>query len=315
MLTVRKLFVLQLQLIRKICVTSSRKMSDWEKEKSRYLNMPIDEKRKHYKCGDDYETLSNIPNWSEYVTTDEGKKKLATASTAVTSSDDEESHDKSEDGEDAATDQTKSDVETYTKNDKFNEKISIFTGDITCLEIDAIVNAANSALKCGGGVDRAIHKAADRSLLQEECEFLDGCDTGDAKITGGYKLPAKYVIHTVGPRGTKPVLLGNCYRKSMDLLKEHELESIAFPCISTGIYGYPNEKAAEVALKTIRKWLEENEYSSDVKRIIFCLFLQRDVKIYHKLLPIYFPIGRFDFLAEASLTLRLIGLAAFFLVG
>ncbi len=126
-------------------------------------------------------------------------------------------------------------------------------------------------------------------FLNAECWDLDGCDTGDAKITGGYKLPAKYIIHAVGPKGEHPELLRSCYKKSMDLLKEHKLETIAFPCISTGIYGYPNENAAAVALETIRKWLDEDEYSSNVKRVIFCLFLDVDKKIYHKLLPKYFP--------------------------
>lgn len=103
-------------------------------------------------------------------------------------------------------------------------------------------------------------------------------------------LPAKYIIHAVGPQYENPDLLSSCYEKSMDLLREHKLETIAFPCISTGIYGYPNEDAADVALKTIRKWLDENEYSKSVKRVIFCLFLKADIKVYHKLLPKYFPL-------------------------
>lgn len=122
-----------------------------------------------------------------------------------------------------------------------------------------------------------------------ECRSLGGCETGEAKITGGYLLPAKYVIHAVGPIGEDSDLLRSCYKNSMDLLKEHELETIAFPCISTGIYGYPNENAANVALETVRKWLDEDDYSSKVKRVIFCLFLPVDIKIYHKLLPKYFP--------------------------
>lgn len=127
-------------------------------------------------------------------------------------------------------------------------------------------------------------------MLEDECWSLDGCDTGDAKITGGYKLPAKYVIHAVGPRGENPNLLSSCYKKAMDLLKEHKLETIAFPCISTGIYGYPNKNAAGVALETIRKWLDEDDYSSNVKRVIFCLFLDVDIQTYHKLMPKYFPL-------------------------
>lgn len=127
-------------------------------------------------------------------------------------------------------------------------------------------------------------------MLQGECKMLESCETGSAKITGGYKLPAKYVIHAVGPMGENSELLSNCYKASLDLLKENELETIAFPCISTGIYGYPNEEAAKVALETVRKWLDEDDYSENVKRIIFCLFLDVDIKIYHELLPKYFPI-------------------------
>lgn len=120
--------------------------------------------------------------------------------------------------------------------------------------------------------------------------MLDGCKTGNAKITGGYKLPAKYIIHAVGPMGEDPDLLSSCYKNSLDLLKENDLTTIAFPCISTGIYGYPNKNAAEVALKTIRKWLDEDDYSPKVERIIFCLFLDIDIEVYHELLPKYFPI-------------------------
>lgn len=119
---------------------------------------------------------------------------------------------------------------------------------------------------------------------------MKGCETGDAKITGGYMLPAKYVIHAVGPVGEHPDLLSGCYRNAMRLLKENNLETIAFPCISTGIYGYPNENAARVALGTIRKWLEEDEYGPLVKRVIFCLFLPRDIRVYHRLMLKYFPL-------------------------
>lgn len=129
-----------------------------------------------------------------------------------------------------------------------------------------------------------------RSLLQGECQTLEECEPGNAKITGGYKLPAKYIIHAVGPMGEKPDLLRDCYKHSLDLLKENELTTIAFPCISTGIYGYSNESAAHVALKSVREWLDENDYKHQIKRIIFCLFLDVDIKVYHKLLPVYFPI-------------------------
>ncbi|XP_062503602.1 ADP-ribose glycohydrolase MACROD2-like isoform X2 [Corticium candelabrum] len=161
-------------------------------------------------------------------------------------------------------------------------------GDITHLEINGIVNAANRSLLGGGGVDGCIHRAAGNSLL-DECRTLGGCSTGSAKVTSGHRLPAKYILHAVGPVGEQETKLGNCYQTCLSLALEHKIRSLAFCCISTGIYGYPNRNAANVALRTVRSWLDESENANKMDQIIFCTFLPIDVRIYEELMPSYFP--------------------------
>ena len=152
-------------------------------------------------------------------------------------------------------------------------KINLYMGDITKLDYDAIVNAANNSLLGGGGVDGAIHRAAGPELLKE-CKTLHGCETGQAKITKGYNLKAKYVIHTVGPiySGSEQdkILLSNCYKNSLDLAKRNDIKSIAFPAISTGVYSYPIEKATAIAVYTVKEWIKNNA-DYDIE-IIFCCF-------------------------------------------
>ena len=160
--------------------------------------------------------------------------------------------------------------------------IEIVKGDITKLAVDAIVNAANSSLLGGGGVDGAIHRAAGPELLKE-CHELRGCPTGEAKITRGYRLLAKYVIHAVGPiygneGGREAELLSSCYRKSLELAQVHQLKSIAFPSISTGVYGYPIEQASRIALTTTKDVLGAGACGLDI--VVFVTFSDSDYLTY-----------------------------------
>ncbi|XP_077586260.1 ADP-ribose glycohydrolase MACROD2 [Stigmatopora nigra] len=234
----------------------SKKKKDWKTEKERLLRMDREERRKDGYRRQDYITLDKIPSWREETYSD-----------------------------------SKEEGKILRGKGGLNEKVSLYKGDITVLELDAIVNAANSSLLGGGGVDGCIHKAAG-SCLYDECQTLNGCETGKAKITCGYDLPARFVIHTVGPvaRGhvgpTETNDLTSCYQNSLSLVKEYGLSTVAFPCISTGIYGFPNEPASDIALNTVKSWIEENP--DTITRVIFCVFLETDFTIYKKKMSVVF---------------------------
>ncbi|XP_047441467.1 ADP-ribose glycohydrolase MACROD1 isoform X2 [Mugil cephalus] len=226
---------------------------DWKEAKDFLLSLSVKDRRQYYRTSNSV-PLDDIPVWTP--TADASKSGA------------------------------------YERNEKLDQKISLYSGDITKLEIDAIVNAANKTLLGGGGVDGAIHRAAG-PLLKKECASLHGCETGEAKITCGYGLPAKYVIHTVGPIAQGGVgenekkALRSCYKNSLKTATDNGARSVAFPCISTGIYGYPPEQAVHEALATVREYLDAHHDKLD--RVIFCVFLPTDKELYLQNLPVYFP--------------------------
>ncbi len=165
-----------------------------------------------------------------------------------------------------------------------SNRIKVVVADITTLHVDAIVNAANTTLLGGGGVDGAIHRAAGPGLLAE-CRALNGCPTGEARMTKGHRLSARHVIHTVGPiykdgGHGEPEGLASCYRESLRLAAENHLETIAFPAISTGVYGYPKADAARIAVATVQAWLKQ---SDTPREVIFCCFSEDDARSYRNL--------------------------------
>ncbi|XP_037315927.2 ADP-ribose glycohydrolase MACROD1 isoform X2 [Pungitius pungitius] len=227
---------------------------DWKEIKESLLSLSVIDRRQHYRTSD-FVPLKDVSLWTPTA----GGSEQPTI---------------------------------YQRNEKLDQKISLYSGDITKLEVDAIVNAANKTLLGGGGVDGAIHRAAG-PMLKKECASLHGCDTGEAKITCGYGLPAKYVIHTVGPMAQGGVgeeerkALRSCYEKSLTAATGNAARSVAFPCISTGVYGYPPEQAVHEALAAVREYL--GEHHGELDRVIFCVFLPTDKELYLQTLPLYFP--------------------------
>lgn len=177
-------------------------------------------------------------------------------------------------------------------SDWYGGRIEIVTADITTLDVDVIVNAANSSLLGGGGVDGAIHRAAGPDLL-EECRGLGGASTGEVKLTGGYRLPARFVAHAVGPvwRGGdqgEPELLASCYRQALELARDVDATSIAFPAISTGVYRFPLERATRIAVGTVAAFLESRACP---ERAVFCCFSARDADVYERIAAEVFSPG------------------------
>lgn len=231
-----------------------RKLEPWKEPET------LEEKRALYKCGDNFVEALSLPLFEEAFIKDKLKKP---AETTV----------------------------QFPPHAEINELITLWRGDSTCIEVDAVVNAANSSLLGGGGIDGQIHEMAGRHLL-EECRKLNGCSTGFTKMTNAYRLPAKKILHTVGPTRENPEALTSCYRTCLELAKENGLKTVAFCCISTGIYGYPLRKATSIALRTVREYLEEDDNYKSFDRIIFVVYKldAREEKVYQRYIPRYFPL-------------------------
>jgi len=178
----------------------------------------------------------------------------------------------------------------FQVDEELNNKVALWHGDITTLELDAIVNSANESLMGGsGGIEAAIHKAAGPRLLSE-CGALHGCETGQVKISRGYDLPSTYILHTVGPVDENPEVLEACYNGCLDLLEKNKIKTVAFCAVSTGVFGFPIEPATRIALSTVRRWLETGNNRTKVNLVVFVLYKDRDNACYEQIMPEYFPV-------------------------
>eukprot|EP01102_Stenamoeba_stenopodia_P020531 TRINITY_DN8044_c0_g1_i1.p1 TRINITY_DN8044_c0_g1~~TRINITY_DN8044_c0_g1_i1.p1 ORF type:complete len:256 (-),score=43.54 TRINITY_DN8044_c0_g1_i1:55-822(-) len=229
----------------------------WQKQEARSL----EERRKTYRCGADFVKPEDIVRWSSYQSSNEQSKETGKP-------------------------------QFHDVNEKLNSKIALWRGDIATLEVDAVVSSAKTSLLGGcspHSVDGAIHTAAGQKL-EDECYLHNGCSVGEAKLTRGYNLPAKYVIHAVGPIGEREDTLQSCYRRCLEIGKENNFKTLAFCSISTGSNGYPLYSAVHVALSTVREWLEAGDNQDVFELIIFCMYNDKEVGAYESLTPTYFPL-------------------------
>eukprot|EP01127_Copromyxa_protea_P022911 TRINITY_DN844_c0_g1_i1.p1 TRINITY_DN844_c0_g1~~TRINITY_DN844_c0_g1_i1.p1 ORF type:complete len:497 (+),score=162.20 TRINITY_DN844_c0_g1_i1:1566-3056(+) len=248
---------------------------------------PVEEKKETIE--EEKETAEEKETTEEKETPTEEKETPAEEKKETTEETPDEKETKSDSDTDSDESSSSEEEEArYAPNKEINRRIAHIRGDITRLEIDAVVNAANTSLLGGGGIDGAIHSTAGPDLLRE-CRTLKGAKTGETKITRGYKLPAKYVLHTVGPRGEYEEYLESCYKSVLALCLKHNIRSVALCGISTGIFGYPLYNASHVACRVVREWLEVEENRNAIDRIIFCTFLEKEQTCYEELLQEYFP--------------------------
>lgn len=240
-------------------------------------SLSVSDRRRRYTCGSNYVTPDRIQTWD--IT---GREVVARPPLSIITSDE---HHISVTPNDLAV------KKGILVNRTVNGKVAIFRGDITTLEIDCIVNAANEQLSSdGGGVDGALHKAAGAGL-REACARVSGCPIGEVRVTDGFNLPARHVMHAVGPTSEDEPALARCYRNILSMMATQRFRTIGICCISTGMYGFPPLKAAHIALKTVRAWLEEPENADKVDKIIFVVYSETAHKVYEALFPAYFPLS------------------------